>query len=148
MKEAIMHHSSLARVQRELKTLQMRWKVEKRNVLPLTDFELLQWLPDQETVDYLVRLYLDTFETMYRILHRPSFWKEYHMFWDNPRAAKPAFVVLMLLMMAAVICISPKERPAYIGDSAVARERAALWIEVSEWWLGRHTSLYGRFAVC
>lgn len=142
-----MHHSSLARVQRELKTLQMRWKVEKRNVLPLTDFELLQWLPDQETVDYLVRLYLDTFETMYRILHRPSFWKEYHMFWDNPRAAKPAFVVLMLLMMAAVICISPKERPAYIGDSAVARERAALWIEVSEWWLGRHSQKHIYLAI-
>ena len=134
-----MHHSSLARVQRDLKALQVKWKAEKKSLLPLRDFELLQFLPDQETVDYLVRFYFDTFETTYRILHRPSFWKEYQMFWEDPQSTNPAFVIVMLLMMAAVVCLSPKDRPTYIGDSAIARERAVLWIEVSEWWLRRHS---------
>ena len=139
MKEAIMHHTSLPRVQRDLKALQVRWKGNKTNVLPLTELELLHLLPGRETVDYLVRLYFDTFETMYRILHRPSFWKEYQMFWEDHQSANPAFVILMFLMMAAVSCLSLKEQPTYIGDSAIARERAVLWIEVSEWWLGRHS---------
>ncbi|KAI9836674.1 MAG: hypothetical protein M1819_001310 [Sarea resinae] len=139
MKEAIMHHTSLPRVQRDLKALQVRWKGDKTSVLPLTDLELLKLLPDREIVDYLVHLYFDTFETLYRILHRPSFWNEYQMFWEDHQAAKPAFVILMLLMMAAVSCLSTKEQPTYLGDSAIARERAVLWIEVSEWWLGRHS---------
>jgi hypothetical protein len=139
MKEAIMHHTSLPRVQRDLKALQVRWKGEKTNLVPLTDSELLQLLPGRETVDYIVRLYFDSFETTYRILHRPSFLKEYEMFWEDQQAAKPAFIILMLLMMAAVSCLSPKEQPTYIGDSAIARERAVLWIEVAEGWLGHHS---------
>lgn len=139
MREAIMHHTSLPRVQRDLKTLQVRWKGEKTNVLPFADSELLQLLPSRETVDYLVNLYFDTCENIYRIMHRPNFWREYRLFWDDQQAASPAFVVILLLMMAAVSCISMKEQPTYIGDSAMARERAVLWIEVSEWWLGRHS---------
>jgi hypothetical protein len=148
MKEAIMHHSSLPRVQRDLKALEVRWKVAKTDVLPLTDLELLRLLPDRETVDYLVRLYFDTFETMYRILHRPSFWIEYQMFWENRgQAANPAIVILLLLMMAAVSCLSLKEQPTYIGSSAIARERAVLWIEVSEWWLRRHSQKHIYLAI-
>jgi hypothetical protein len=147
MKETIMHHTSLPRVQRDLKALQGRWKAEKTKVLPLTSLELRNLLPDRETVDYLVRLYFDTFETMYRILHHPSFWKEYQMFWEGHQATKPAFVILMLLMMAAVSCLSLKEQPTYIGDSAIARERAVLWIEVSEWWLGRHSQKHIYLAI-
>jgi hypothetical protein len=52
------------------------------------------------------------------------------MFWEGHQAAKPAFVILMLLMMAAVSCLSLKEQPMYIGDSAIARERAVLWIDI------------------
>jgi hypothetical protein len=147
MKEAIMHNSSLARVQRDLKSLQVRWKVDKRSMLPLTDPELLHFLPDREVMDYLIRLYFDTSECMYRILHRPSFWKEYGIFWENPEAANPGFVVLILLIMAVVSCISPQEKPAYIGDSALARERAVLWIEVSEWWLGRQSRKHTYLAI-
>ncbi|OCK76825.1 hypothetical protein K432DRAFT_428448 [Lepidopterella palustris CBS 459.81] len=139
MKEAISHNTSLPRVQRDLKKLQIRWKDARTNLLPSTDSELVHFLPERETVDDLVRLYFDTFETMYRILHFPSFWKEYQMFWDNPQVANPPIVVLILLVMATVSCLSVKEQPKYIGDSSIARERAVMWIEVSEWWLRRHS---------
>ena len=139
MKESIMHHTSLPRVQRDLKSIMVKWKSEKTNVLPLTDLELLQLVPSREIVDSLVHLYFDTCENMYRILHRPSFWKEYQMFWEDHHAVNPAFVVVMFLMMATVSCLVSEEKLAYVGDSAIVREKAVLWIEVSEWWLERHS---------
>ena len=133
-----MHHTSLPRVQRDLKAIMVKWKSEKTNLPPVADLELLQLLPGREIVDPLVHLYFDTCENVYRILHRPSFWKEYQMFWED-QAANPAFVIILFLVMATANCLSPKEKPAYIGDSAVAREQAVLWIEVSEAWLARQS---------
>jgi hypothetical protein len=138
-----MHHasqSSLPRVQRDVKALLGRWKGEKPNVLPVIDSELYLLLPDRDTVDYFVRLYFDTFEPIYRILHRPSFWEEYKMFWESQQTSKPSFIILLLLIMAAVSCTFPKKQPpTYIGDSSIAREQAVMWISVSEWWLGNHS---------
>ena len=134
-----MRHTSLPRVQRDLKELQEKWKGDKTDVLPFNKVELLQLVPDRESVDYLAHLYFDSVETMYRILHRPSFWKEYQMFWENQHEANPAFIIVILLMMATVSCLSLTERPTYIGDSALSRERAVFWIEVSERWLDRHS---------
>ena len=135
MKEAITYHASLSRVQRDLKALQVTWKSEKANALPPKDLNLLDLLPGRENVDHLVHLYFDTFETVYRILHAPTFWSEYHSMWEDLQAVRPAFVVTTLLMMAAVNCISPKEESTYIGDSATSREVAILWIESCELWL-------------
>lgn len=140
MREAIKHHTSLPRVQRDLKSSQMKWKAEKNKLAPgLTDENLLQLVPSRDIVDYHVRLYFDTSETMYRILHQPNFWKEYQLFWENQRAASPAFVVILLLIMATVSCISTREAPTFVGDSAMARERAVLWIEVSDRWQRHHS---------
>lgn len=139
MKDTIMQHTSLPRVQRELKASWVRWKAAKAAGLPLTDSELLHLVPDRDIVDRLVRFYFDTFETMYRILHAPSFWEEYRLFWEDRQAVKPAFIVLLLLTMATVSCVSGADSHKYIGDSALSRERAVLWIEASEWWLGRQS---------
>jgi hypothetical protein len=140
MREAIKHHTSLPRVQRDLKSFQMRWKAEKKNLaLRPTDEELLQLVPSRDIVDYHVRLYFDTSESMYRILHQPNFLKEYQLFWENQQAASPAFVIILLLIMATVSCISTREEPKFVGDSAMARERAVLWIEISDRWQRHHS---------
>ena len=142
-----MHHTSLAHVQRDLKALQVRWRSEKADALPSMELNLLDLLPARETMDHLAQLYFETFETIYRILHAPTFWKEYQSFWDNPQRARPAFIVILLLSMAAVNCISTKERPTYIGDSATAREAAILWIEASESWLDRQSQKHIYLAI-
>ena len=139
MKEAIMHHTSLPRVQRDLKALQVRWKVEKAEAWRFKDFNLLNLLPAREIVDHLIHLYFDTFETMYRILHIPTFWKQYFRFWDDIQVARPGFVVILLLAMAAVNPISSKDPSTYIGDSATARETAVIWIEACDSWLQRQS---------
>jgi hypothetical protein len=147
MKEAIMHHASLSRVQRDLKALQVSWKTEKGDAMPLKDLNLLDLLPVRETVDRLVHLYFDTFETAYRILHAPTFWREYQGFWGEPQAARPAFVVTILLLMAAVNCVSSREQSTYIGDSATAREAAILWIEACDLWLQRQSQKHVYLAI-
>jgi hypothetical protein len=139
MKEAITHSSSMSRVQRDLKALQERWKAEKANMSPLSNEELVQLLPSRETVDQLVRLYFDNFGPLYPIIHGPSFWKEYHMYWQDQEAAEPSFIIVIFLMMAAVSCLSLREQPTYIGDSAIAREQAVVWIETSDKWLSSHS---------
>ena len=134
MRDSIKQYPSLPRVQRELKSLQMKWKAEKASAFPCVNMELLHIFPKQEIADQLIHIYFDIVETTYRIVHIPSFWEEYKSFRDDNYSARPAFLVLMLLMMSTASCLS-EENITYVGDSAVARERAALWIEVSERWL-------------
>ncbi|PWY69008.1 hypothetical protein BO94DRAFT_590587 [Aspergillus sclerotioniger CBS 115572] len=135
MKETIMQRTSLPTLQRELKALQAKWKTARTELVPKSEWELFGLLPDQATIDEHVRVYFETFESLYRILHYPSFAKEYETFREDWRTAKPAFVVLLLLIMASVSCISDDGQTQYIGESSMGRERAALWIEASEWWL-------------
>ncbi|PYI11245.1 hypothetical protein BO78DRAFT_382551 [Aspergillus sclerotiicarbonarius CBS 121057] len=147
MKETIMQRTSLPTLQRELKTLQVRWKTARTDLVPKSDWELFGLLPDQETIDAHVSLYFESFETLYRILHYPSFAKEYETFRQGYRAAKPAFVVLLLLIMASVSCVSDRDQTQYIGESSMGRERAALWIEASEWWLSSQSQKHVYLAI-
>src|SRR6266516_2867709 len=147
MKEAIMHRASLSRVQRDLKAMQVSWKAEKADAMNLKDLNLLDLLPGRETVDRLVRLYFETFETAYRILHVPTFWREYEGFWENPQAGKPSFTVTILLVMAVVNCVSSREQATYIGDSASTREAAILWIESCDFWLQRQSQKHLYLAI-
>ncbi|PWY78371.1 hypothetical protein BO70DRAFT_388176 [Aspergillus heteromorphus CBS 117.55] len=135
MKETIMQRTSLATLQRDLKALQVKWKASRTELLPKSEAELFCLLPDQETVDAHVGLYWKTFETVYHVLHYPSFSKEYDAFRQDHRAAKPAFVVLLLLIMASVSCIAHRDQWKYIGETSVDRERATLWVEAAEGWL-------------
>ncbi|KAJ6111408.1 hypothetical protein N7523_007469 [Penicillium sp. IBT 18751x] len=138
MRDSIKLHPSLPRVQRELKSLQMKWKLEKPSLSPSVNAKLLHLFPEEAIADQLIHIYLDTVESTYRVVHVPSFCEEYKAFRENELSARPAFLVLMLLMMSAASCLS-NESVTYVGDSAVARERAALWIEVSEQWLQKQS---------
>ncbi|OKL57739.1 hypothetical protein UA08_06921 [Talaromyces atroroseus] len=136
MRETIRHQTALPRVQRDVKTLQVRWKgLKTDNLLPVTHEDLLGLLPDRDTADRHVRLYLDTIETTYRIVHHQSFYEQYELLWENPHEVKSASVVIVLLVMASVSCMFSHEHPKYIGDSSLSREKATFWIEVAEKWL-------------
>ncbi|OJK01963.1 hypothetical protein ASPACDRAFT_40779 [Aspergillus aculeatus ATCC 16872] len=152
MKETIMQRTSLPSLQRELKALQVKWKGMRADLLPQHEWELVGLLPDPETIDAHVQLYFDTFETVYRILHYPSFMREYETFREDSRAARPAFVVTLMLVLACVGCLAApaaqqQQQPKYIGDSAMARERATLWIEAAEAWLPRQSQKHIYLAI-
>lgn len=59
-------------------------------------------LPPREVADALVECYLNTFETLYRVLHVPSFRRDYEAIWtaDPDQPPDMAFIVQVKLIMA------------------------------------------------
>jgi hypothetical protein len=88
------------------------------------------YIPSRQTSDQLVQAYLRSFESVYRVVHIPSFLREYNHYWTNPREVSPAFVIKLLLLMAigAVFCQNQNE-------AAVLRSSSAQWIYTAQSWL-------------
>ncbi|KAI9645554.1 hypothetical protein NHQ30_006296 [Ciborinia camelliae] len=63
-----------------------------------------EFVPEQDISDRLVNAYFRTFESVYRILHIPTFEEEYESYWKDPAAASMAFVIKLLLVMAIGTC--------------------------------------------
>ncbi|KAK4098129.1 hypothetical protein N658DRAFT_432628 [Parathielavia hyrcaniae] len=84
-------------------------------------------IPPEETSSRLFDAYSRTFETVYRILHRPTFGQAYQKYWENPAAADSTFVVLFQLCMAIGTCFQ--------DDAAALRRSAAQWIHEAHVWL-------------
>jgi hypothetical protein len=142
MVESISRDTTLAQVQRSLKSLQLQWKQAKPTLANMGEIDiqrLVSLLPDRTTTDRLVKVYWETFETIYRILYWPDFWADYYALWENPFAASASFLITVLLVVATVSCVSSQERMSYIGDSSTPRERAIALVEVCEAWLERQS---------
>ncbi|KAK3290505.1 uncharacterized protein B0H64DRAFT_59967 [Chaetomium fimeti] len=84
-------------------------------------------IPPKDAALRLVDAYFRTFESVYRIIHRPSFWQGYQEYWENPATADPAFVVQLQLCMAIGTCFQ---------DDVVALRRSAIqWVREAQVWL-------------
>ncbi|KAL2053599.1 hypothetical protein ABVK25_006252 [Lepraria finkii] len=144
MKDMIVHHPALARVQMELNNAKTKGAGQE-DTIPLHDQGLASLFPHRKITDQLVQIYIDNFETTCRVLHLPSFWDEYAKFWSAPREARPAFVALLLLIIATTNCIREKGPTMFRGDSSVERETAIMWIRNCDAWLRsqsqKHTTL-------
>lgn len=57
-------------------------------------------MPPKSVCDNLVDCYLRTFETVYRVLHVPSFRKDYDAFWQSETQHDPIFLVQLKLVLA------------------------------------------------
>ena len=93
-------------------------------------------LPSHEVVNRLLRLYFDTYEQTYRILHGPSFWTKYgsgfHQSWSE------RFTAIVLLICASVNCLSTTDL-SFHDDISTAREDAETWIASVDSWLLHHS---------
>ena len=90
-------------------------------------FDIGSAVPAEGTACRLVEAYFRTFESVYRILHGPSFWQEYRRYWNNPAAASPVFVLQLQLCMALGACFQ--------DDVATLRQLATKWIYEAQIWL-------------
>ncbi|KAH8879010.1 hypothetical protein GQ53DRAFT_834507 [Thozetella sp. PMI_491] len=90
-------------------------------------FEIGKFLPAESVALRLVEAYFRTFESVYRILHVPSFWADYQKFWSNPAGADPAFLIQLQLCMAIGTCFQ--------DDVAVLRSSATKWVFEAQRWL-------------
>lgn len=91
-------------------------------------------VPPRETSDKLIQGYIRTFESVLRIIHIPSFMKEYAEFWDNPKASRDLYVIKLLLVMAIGTCFY-QETPNTDPSQASLRAAATQWIHTVEAWI-------------
>ncbi|KAI1611319.1 hypothetical protein EDD36DRAFT_285421 [Exophiala viscosa] len=96
-------------------------------------------VPPRQTADELVALYLDYFEPTHRVLHKPSFRREYARYWGSPESASPGFVAQLLAMMAAVLVMHNSSAVGSSGIGPAVRETAREWVNAAESFLQRHT---------
>jgi hypothetical protein len=101
-----------------------------------SDAEVYTLVPEKSVVDREVALYFRTWETSYRVLHEPTFWKEYHSFFGRQEAS-PSFAAIIVYIVAITKCLEPKDENVFIGDSSADREAALDLIETCDSWLLR-----------
>lgn len=103
-------------------------KLKKQKTLISKDENLTldALLPPQADADLLVDFYLDSYEHLHRIVHVPTFKKEYHGFWSSDQSRSPATAALIMSIMA----ISASAPP--IGERY--QDMAPRWaVAIDEW---------------
>ncbi|KAI0551228.1 hypothetical protein F4679DRAFT_582703 [Xylaria curta] len=84
-------------------------------------------IPTRDVADKLVDAYLRTMETVFRVLHVPSFRREYEQYWAAPEAAAMPFVIQLQLVMAIGATIQ--------DESFSMRTLAVQWVTEAQYWL-------------
>ncbi|KAF2759454.1 hypothetical protein EJ05DRAFT_498668 [Pseudovirgaria hyperparasitica] len=92
--------------------------------------ELYTILPPKDIVDRLVTAYLRTFEGVYRVVHVPTFRRDYTRFWDNPQTACAPIFMKILAMMSIGACFVD-----FAETTHASRLVAAQWIHRVQAWL-------------
>lgn len=87
-------------------------------------------LPSREVADRMASLYFGSFESVYRILHIPTFWEEYRRYWENPESATADIRHMVLLVIAIGSSLSD-HRDADPDFPGMVRQ----WIYSSQAWL-------------
>lgn len=84
-------------------------------------------LPSKDVTDELVDCYLRTFETIYRVLHIPTFRRDYEALWVSDTAPDVAFMVQVKLVLA-IGAVTYDEKFSL-------RASAIRWIYEAQTWL-------------
>ncbi|ETS73932.1 hypothetical protein PFICI_13798 [Pestalotiopsis fici W106-1] len=86
-----------------------------------------RYLPSRHLADALIDSYLRTFESVLRVLHIPSFRRDYHLMWDQTSAASPHFIVQVQLCLALGASL--------YDDTFSLRGQALQWIQEAITWV-------------
>ena len=131
---------SVTKVKTDFKSFRNRRKVISKYKDPSSgsDDDILAALPPKSTVDIQVALYFRTWETTYRILHEPTFWKEYQSFWSQELSSsdRVTFAVILVLILAIANCLTPKD-DVFLGDTTADRQAASELVEICDSWVSR-----------
>ncbi|TFB06237.1 hypothetical protein CCMA1212_001974 [Trichoderma ghanense] len=122
-----------------------RRQEERETVFEQSDPELEALLPSKEETDALISVYLDQFEQIHRIVHVPTFRKEYAEFWvPGTKQRYAAFTALVLSMMAVASCVHTHDSLKFVGMMSTARHKAEKWIVACDDWAGRQSQKHRR----
>lgn len=145
VKEILLVLPSLSNAKHAISKLTEKEKKAAKQPYDTSIGSLVGLVPEKAYADRLIYHYLDTIETTHRIIHVPSFLKDYEAYWQSPKDARPEFVVQLLICMSITACIAPGGEPGFVGRSSAKRELATHWINVCNYWLEsqsqKHVSL-------
>lgn len=98
------------------------------------DVFLENLLPPRSDTDILISFYLEHLEQLHRIVHVPTFQREYDNFWKAERTRHPAMTVLILAIISVSTSICPRSADA---ASILIKYRImpAQWISACDEWL-------------
>lgn len=141
MTQRMMQYPAIIDLHRDMKALITRAKRAKLLQLEpaFTKIAMLNMLPAKTTMDRCAVLYFHNIEIIYRVLHEPSFWRDYDEFWKNTESGNPSFVVILLLVVSTVNTLAAQEPLRFVGKSSSTRESAIRMIKACETWMSRQT---------
>lgn len=102
--------------------------------LDLQDKALEDLLPPKEHTDALILFYLDRVEKLHRIVHIPSFKREYSSYWISNRPRHLAMTSLILSMISISTPISTQ------ASASKYRSMSPKWIAACDTWLAQHAT--------
>lgn len=88
-------------------------------------------MPAKSICEKLVELYFSTFDTVLRVLHVPTFQKEYQAYWSDSLVSREAFHQKLLLVMAIGTCFYYDNEE----QECALRPLASRWIFQVQYWL-------------
>ncbi|CCT72822.1 uncharacterized protein FFB20_05620 [Fusarium fujikuroi] len=97
-------------------------------------------LPARRTCDSLVDAYIKTFESVLRIIHVPSFLRDYEHFWEDSTStvsSSDETFACKLLLVAALGSITFTPPESQQGQATSCREQSNNWISYVKDWLAR-----------
>ncbi|VTT70999.1 unnamed protein product [Fusarium fujikuroi] len=97
-------------------------------------------LPARRTCDSLVDAYIKTFESVLRIIHVPSFLRDYEHFWEDSTStvsSSDETFACKLLLVAALGSITFTPPESQQGQATSCREQSNKWISYVKDWLAR-----------
>ncbi len=119
-------------------------KREREELFASPDALLEALLPSRQETDTLVSVYLDQFEQIHRVVHVPSFQRQYAAFWDPAIPRYAAFTALVLSMMSISTCIHGNTTGKFVGMISHSHHMAEKWIEACQEWNGRQSQKHRR----
>jgi hypothetical protein len=131
---------SIMRVKIDFKAFRDRRKRRAKEIESTqgTDEQVFAVMPDRHITDVQVIQYFETWETTYRILHKPCFMREYQAFRQQQQDehTQAGFAVLLVLMVAINKCLTRKD-DVFAGDTTVDRQEASSLINICSAWISR-----------
>ncbi|KAF2644348.1 hypothetical protein P280DRAFT_496673 [Massarina eburnea CBS 473.64] len=143
-REAIYSDGNMHRVRHDFKAFRIRRKAllnDKSIHTHGRDEEVFALVPQKSVVDQHVAMYFQMWETSYRILHEPAFWKDYQTFWDRKSNDEipTSYAAILVYVIAITKCAKPNDGNLFVGDSSADREDALNLVNTCDAWLSRQS---------
>ncbi|OKL64711.1 hypothetical protein UA08_00524 [Talaromyces atroroseus] len=87
-------------------------------------------LPEKSLADTMARLYISRFESVFRILHIPSFWSQYEQYWRDPADSGDDVQYTVQLVIAIGFSLY---RDSYDSDQVCSA--MSQWVYAAQAWL-------------